>query len=307
MNEKPSGLALFFIGASLCFMTPVEAMEPTLVSDGLAIYVRGQGRPVLLFPYPHGSTTEPMADSVLADIFVGLGRTVITFDPPGAYRSSRRPDADMAEMLACAVEALELWGGAGLSPVVVDVAGHSMGGLCAIAFAVEHREQTGKLLLLNTTSGFSAVRRWGIHRHWSVFEREFWEIRYLGTRIMLGRASARHHDRLTYLNDSVSYHDSRHIPAAPAAPGNRDPMPVRDAWLSEVREVEFKDRLSEVKAEALITVGTWDPQTPPAMARELHEGIPSSMLVEFEYSGHAPFVEERELFTEVLARFLRDS
>src|SRR5438445_898425 len=83
-------------------------------------------------PIPHGWTRVSIAEDTLIRLLAGLDRRVITFDPPGAYRSTRPARVDMPEMLACTGEALEARGVHG----PVDVAGHGMGGLCALAFAL---------------------------------------------------------------------------------------------------------------------------------------------------------------------------
>jgi hypothetical protein len=49
-------------------------VEPAAVVDGLAVYRVGAEEPALLCPYTHGHTTEPMAQSSLADILVRMGR-----------------------------------------------------------------------------------------------------------------------------------------------------------------------------------------------------------------------------------------
>jgi pimeloyl-ACP methyl ester carboxylesterase len=49
---------------------------------------------------------------------------------------------------------------------------------------------------------------------------------------------------------------------------------------------------------------TIDPEAPLQCSLELLEGIPDARLIVFEQSGHAPFVEERVLFADTLARFL---
>lgn len=108
-------------------------LEPVSVVDGLAVYATGSGLPVLLFPYPHGHTTEPMAQGPIAEILAGMSRTVVTFDVPGAYRSTLDPVGDMAEMIRSADETLDRLGIEG----PVDVVGHSMGGLAALAYAIE--------------------------------------------------------------------------------------------------------------------------------------------------------------------------
>ena len=117
---------------------------PFTVHDGLAVYRLGSGEPVLLFPYPHGSTLRSMAEDSLAALLAGLERQVITFDPPGAYRSTRPMRCDMAEMLACAGEALH----ACRIKLPVDVVGHSMGSLCALALAIERPELVRRLVRL---------------------------------------------------------------------------------------------------------------------------------------------------------------
>ena len=43
-------------------------VQPDSVVDGLAVYSAGYGEPLLLFPYPHGHTTEPMIQSPLAAV-----------------------------------------------------------------------------------------------------------------------------------------------------------------------------------------------------------------------------------------------
>lgn len=101
-------------------------VAPDAVLDGLALYTVGSGEPLLLFLYPHGHTTEPMAQGPMAGILAGMGRTVVTFDAPGAFRSTREPVGDVAEMIRSADETLDRLGITG----PVDVVGHSMGGAC---------------------------------------------------------------------------------------------------------------------------------------------------------------------------------
>jgi hypothetical protein len=65
--------------------------------DGLAVYRRGFGPEVVIPPYPHASTHRPMAQDRLADLLVAARFAVVSFDPPGAYQSSRPMRGDMAE------------------------------------------------------------------------------------------------------------------------------------------------------------------------------------------------------------------
>ncbi len=114
------------------------------VSDGLAVYRTGSGEPVLVLPYPHASTVRPMGEDALTATVVGLGRSVVTFDPPGAYRSNRAMRCDIGEMVDCALESLAVSG----LRAPVDVVGHSMGALCALALAIERPGAVRRLVII---------------------------------------------------------------------------------------------------------------------------------------------------------------
>jgi pimeloyl-ACP methyl ester carboxylesterase len=69
------------------------------MNNGLAIYSIGEGCPVLLMPYPHGFPTSATAESALAQVLLELGYRVVTFDPPGAFRSTRPARIGMSKCL----------------------------------------------------------------------------------------------------------------------------------------------------------------------------------------------------------------
>ncbi len=273
-------------------------------SSGLAVYTAGDGAPVLVLPYPHASTLRPMGEDVLAQVLAGLGRSVVTFDPPGAYRSTRPMRCDMAEMVDCAVEALRV---AGVWPPV-DVVGHSMGALCALALAVERPGTVRRLVLVGGCSGFAAVRRWSVPHNWNPWRhREWWACTWMGARLMLGRGSLATYRRLDNLIEGASYHDPRHAQLVPITDEDASrPPPPRACWLRSVRGVEYRHRLGEVRVPCLVVVGRQDPQTPLPCSQELVDGMPDACMAVFEHSGHSPFVEEEERFRDVVGPFLDD-
>ena len=180
-----------------------------MLTDGLAVYIIGEGEPILVFPYPHAGTNEPMAQSDFSDTFLALGRQVITFDVPGAYASTREYQVDMNEMLGCALDALEAAGVDGK----IDVAGHSMGGLVALAFALEYPEHVDQLLLINTLSGFDASLKWGMPGSaWTWNQKEYWQLMYWGIRLQNGRGNLAMHKRLMNLMQDASYVDKTFVP-----------------------------------------------------------------------------------------------
>lgn len=273
-----------------------------LERDGLAVYRRGRGPQVLVPPYPHASTHRPMAEDRLADVLVAAGFAVVSFDPPGAYRSTRPMTGDMAEMTDCCVEALEV---AGVHPPVLIV-GHSMSSLCALGLAVEQPRLIARLVLVGSLSGFPAARRWSFPHNWSPWhDPEWWQCMWWGTRQMLGLGNLATYRHLDNLTERASVVDPAMAEPFTIAPGDRRrPQPPRAIWLQTVRTVDYRQRLAEVRAPTLVVIGRHDPQTPMPCARELVAGIPGSRLVIFERSGHAPFIEEPDTFTAGVTAFL---
>jgi proline iminopeptidase len=278
-------------------------IEPAAVVDGLAVYTAGRGEPVLLFPYPHGHTTEPMAQGPIATILTGMGRTVVSFDVPGAYRSTREPVGDMDEMIHSADETLDRLG----IQEPVDVVGHSMGGLAALAYAIERPERTRRLVLITSLSGFPAAARWGFPGSaFRVYEPDYWRIILWGMRLNGGRGDLDLHKRLQNLMGRASYHDKTFFtPVEIEADDREKGVPIRTIWSKNMySRLSYADRLDEVRASTLILAGRYDPEAPLRCSEELLQGIPQAELVIFERSGHSPFIEESSLFAETVGAFL---
>ena len=281
-------------------------VEPISVIDGLAVYSDGSGEPVLLFPYPHGHTTEPMVQGSLARILTGLGRTVVSFDVPGAYRSTREPAGDMDEMIRGADEALDRLGIQG----PVDVVGHSMGGLAALAYAIERPERTRRLVLVASLSGFPAAARWGFPGSaFRVYDLDYWRVILWGIRLNAGKGDLALHKRLQNLMERAAYHDKTFFtPAKIDADDAGKGVPIRTIWSKNMySRLSYSDRLQEVQAPSLILAGRHDPEAPLPCSEELWQGIPSASLVVFEESGHFPFVEEAPLFGRTVSAFLNEA
>lgn len=281
-------------------------IQPTVVIDGLAIYREGDGDPVLLLPYPHAHTVEPMAQGELAEILLDLGFSVISFDVPGAYRSTRKPDGTIEEMLECADQTLSALNITEPVPVV----GHSMGGLCAVAFAVERPEKTERLVLIGAVAGFPCAAKHGLpFSAYGPFDVEYWQIIIWGTRIGNGRANLALHKKLQNIMESTLFHDVSFFEPLVVEKDDREKgVPIRMIWSKNMwRKLDYGDRLDEIEAETLVLVGRYDPEAPVECSRELDEGISRSDLVVFENSGHLPFIEEVNDFRKIVGDFLDTS
>jgi 3-oxoadipate enol-lactonase len=278
-------------------------VEPISVDDGLAVYSTGHGEPLLLLPYPHGHTMEPMAQGRLAKFLAGLDRTVVTFDVPGAYRSTREPIGDMDEMIRSADEAL---GRLGIqSPL--DIVGHSMGGFAALAYAIERPERTRRLVLVTSLSGFPAAARCGLPGSaFRFYELDYWRIILWGVRLNAGRGNLALHKQLQNLMECTAYHDKTlFTPVGIDAGDYEKGVPIRTIWSKNMyTRLSYAHRLAEVRAPTLILAGRHDPEAPLQCSEELRRGITDARLVVFKHSGHFPFVEEASLFAETVEAFL---
>jgi pimeloyl-ACP methyl ester carboxylesterase len=280
---------------------PSIEVQPT-VHDGLAVYAAGSGRPVLLMPSPHGFTAGPAAHSALAGALLRLHRQLVTFDPPGAYASCRPARLDMPEMIAAAQETLQVAG----PHVPIDLVGHSMSALCALAFALAQPAAVRRLVLVGSLSGGPILQRAkAMPRNWKITDADFWRFCLAGLPLSRGRGNLAAHKRLLRLMWKASYVDQRFVPTLPsAAADDRQPAPVRDAWPRYATRLDYSARLSEVRVPTLIVVGRFDPQTPVLCSQQLAAGIPCARLVVFDRSGHYPFVEEQAVFGQVVREFL---
>ena len=182
---------------------------PTDIQHGLAVYAAGQGDPLLLMPYPHGFMVSPMVAGALSASLQELGYQVISFDPPGMFSTTREARITMDEMLGCAKETLDFFG----VQDAVKLFGHSMGGMVAIGFALEHPDRVASLALFASLSGGPAITRHrGVPLSLSWTGADFWRLLTWGARLMYGRGSLALHKKMLNLLYRNSYADHHQVP-----------------------------------------------------------------------------------------------
>ena len=166
----------------------------------------------------------PEAHGPLVELLVGLGRRVITFDPPGAFASPRPPRLGLVEMLACAKEALTV--AAVAAPV--DVVGHSQATLCQLALALAEPELVRNLVLVGAVDGgwWSTRRAGGMPWCWPLYDLRRWRFAVLAAPLAVGRSDLRR------------------------------PPPRRARWQASIRRVDLRPRLGQITVPTLVGVGT---------------------------------------------------
>jgi pimeloyl-ACP methyl ester carboxylesterase len=278
---------------------------PALIHNGLAIYSTGTGGPLLLMPYPHGFGVAPIVQGPLAGVLRERNQRVISFDPPGTFNTTRPACVSMPEMLGCAEETMS----ALKISQPLTLVGHSMGGFCAIAYALTYPQRIKRVIIIGSLASASAIQRarglpWGNWlTGWDRWHYIFWGFRLsweLGGNLAL-------HKQMLHLLTYASFVDKGLVPTIPIDPADRQrPAPVRDVWPRTIfaNRLDYRARLSDIRVPALIVVGRHDPQAPVLCSEEIARGIPGAQLIIFEHSGHYPFIEERDLFRQTVAEFL---
>lgn len=278
--------------------------SPYQLLDGLALFRFGAGDPLLLLPDPAG--IEVIGDDGLAALvtgLTGLGRCVLTFDPPGVGQSTRPPDLTLEEMFSGAATALEA---TGVSPPV-DVLGHGQGALVALAWAIERPDRVRRLILIGGASGGPAYLPAG-GAIWNLSHPYYWPYTLAALSYRLTRRRIVEKLMLNVVR-RVSFTDPGRAATERIAwrdlPRGTRP---RTAWERRVaRSLDYSRRLAAVEAPTLLFTGRHDPLMPPECAEELAGGIPQARLIIFERSGHYPFLEEPEAFWAAVAEFLAAS
>ena len=85
----------------------------------------------------------------------------------------------------------------------------------------------------------------------------------------------------------------------------------REMWGSDgelvidgnLKEVEYVERLPQIKVPTLIIVGDHD-ESDPRMSKEMHEKIAGSQLIILPKSGHMTFVDQPEQFLQAVREFI---
>jgi 3-oxoadipate enol-lactonase len=73
-----------------------------------------------------------------------------------------------------------------------------------------------------------------------------------------------------------------------------------------IRNLNYLERLSEIKIPTLIMVGEDDPGTPVAASKAMHEQISGSRLVVIPSAAHLSNIEQAKVFSKALIEFLNE-
>ena len=261
---------------------------PHIDIDDLKIYYEshGEGKPLILIAGYACDVTlwstilEPLAQRFRVLIFDnrGAGRTEA---PEGAYTLET-----MADDVIKLAEHLELEHYA--------VLGHSMGGCIAQYVAYKQPERVSNLVLSNTNAFFT-------HSIAMTF-RFFYELRSLGVAKELLIKGI-----MPWLySENFLSHES-HIKAV-IEEEQKDPyaqtLAGQQGQVEALLQFDSREWCGSIKAPTLIIAGEKDLPSPPAEAEYLNERLINSELVIIPNVAHLPFIENPELYVDIVLQFL---
>jgi len=275
-----------------------------VVLDGLSFHyvVAGHG-PLLVVQAPGWG----IGSTYLRNGLVPLERhfKVLTFDPRGSGLSSRSVNykllskSDMVDDL----EHLRVYWGVER----LDLIGHSNGGAIAVGYAERYPARVRKLVLLGSElSGYPGRE--------GTKEQDAWrhkDPRFDRAIALLNGAQPQNDEEFTqWFRDTAPYYlynPSKDLsaflqtvttPLAAAATSVYSTNPLKP-------QMPPISALADVKADTLILVGRQDPTCPVMVSEKLHEGIRGSKLIEYEETGHFPWIEQPARFFSDITRFLK--
>ncbi len=272
--------------------------------------IKGEGDPIVLIPGGPGNSHlyfTPWFDELAKN------HKVIYFDAFGRGKSSTaknkeeysfQRDVDDLEGLRKAL-GFEKW----------SVLGHSYGGMVAQAYAIQHPSSVDKLILADT-----------------FYDAEMWQENDNNSNYVMKTQCPEKWDALMkireegYLSSSPEHIKAYKIPSGLLYWYNpENSLKMRSDSLSwntdvyyqivgvdgdfiiggDIGKLDFRRDLKNLDMPILITAGRYDRISAPRFAIKYKMYAPKADFVMFEKSGHNPYVEEQEKFSQILNDFLK--
>ena len=286
-------------------------------SHGALIYYEaaGRGAPLMIVHGGPGASHDYFLPYLLP-----LMRTnrLIFIDERGSGKSSTFEDAkqytvaNMVEDIEAVRQALGLG--------KISLFGHSFGGVLAQAYALKYQQNLSHLILGGTFASTKEMNVALARMKETMDPKDRARMEDLEKAGLFGKGEAWEHGRypeeyarLAWGKGYFPYiYQNRPDPNDDPVSGNTTTAwdVYREMWGSDgefvvdgnLKEVEYVDRLHEIKVPTLIIAGDND-ESDPKMSEEMHARIAGSKLVILPRSGHMTFVDQPEMFLKAVREF----
>ncbi len=271
-------------------LTPAArvATHHTFSTPQLRVTIQGEGAPVVL---SHALGLDSvMWDDYAAQLAAGTDGTpcqVLRYDHRGHGGSATPPGPySMDELVDDAARVVREWGRGPVTWI-----GLSMGAMVGQGLAIRHPDLVSRLVLANTTARYpqAAAAGWAqriatVQGQGMAAVAEMVVERYLQADFRAAHPAVADAIRQRLLSDdAVGYAASCHA----------------------VANVDWLDRLAEVRCPTQVIAGARDAGAPPAMGQAIAERIPGATLRVIEDASHLSVLETPEEFRQIVRRFLQ--
>ena len=298
----------------------VMTIEEGLVENGgVLLYFKsvGRGPPLVVVHGGPGASHDYLLPYLYR---LASSYRLVFIDERGSGRSPRLEDTSQytVEKMADDVEAVR----SALQLGKIALLGHSYGGVVVQAYAFKYQQNLSHLILGSTFSSTRELNEALVRMKQAMPAEKRTRLEALERAGLFGKGEpyegGRYPDEYAKLAWGIGYFPKLYG-ARPDA--NYDPLLqnttnswelYRTMWGSHgefvvdgnLREVEWVDRLAEIRVPTLILVGDHD-ESDPAMSREMNAKIAGSKLVVLPSSGHMTFVDQPDLFIKAITDFVR--
>ncbi|MCU1284185.1 MAG: proline-specific peptidase [Acidobacteriales bacterium] len=287
-------------------------------SHGALIYYKiiGRGQPLMIVHGGPGASHDYLLPHLLP-----LMRTnkLIFIDERGSGRSSKLEDPKQYTVANMVEDIENVRNALGLGKI--SLLGHSAGGVLVQAYAFKYQQHLSHLILGSTFSSTKELNEALAAMKANMMPADRKRVDELEAAGLFGKGAAWEHGRypdeyakLAWGPGYFPYLYRNHPdPNYDPAGGNTSTAwdVYREMWGSHgefvvdgnLAEVEYVNKLSQIKIPTLIIVGDSD-ESDPKMSKEMNAKIAGSKLVILPNSGHMTFVDQPALFIKTINEFL---
>ena len=245
--------------------------------NGVELYceLHGEGEPIIFL---HGwlddcTVWNPQVEPLIKK------RKVISYDHRGHGRSDKPDCVYSVEVLAN--DLYDLMQELDIEESVI--VGHSLGGMAALTFSLNHPDKISRLVIVGTTAKTPFLMMAQAVLRYIIPYRTF---------VQLAQKSGYYKPSDQLIKNSLDMASSV-------------PKYVAYSSLREfTRNYDLRNKVSKIQVPTLIVVGAKDENTPMAASKYLNEQIGNSILRVIPDCGHEVMVEKPAEFGEVLSEFI---